>query len=155
MDDITPYYSRLYNAVMFGERHARMRANRAVVRLWRSRRFWQSRALGSESELGAIRRRRDTNRDKRVKQAKLLRRLWTSRRAWQENTIDLERKLKLIEDLCLAEQIKQRAPVVLMSSDVIQHAIDSEFFPKPAGWDELVTLIQRAADRGDPDGASV
>ncbi|MET8430117.1 hypothetical protein [Nocardia sp. NPDC004860] len=155
MDEISPYQARLYNAVMFGERHARSRANRTVVRLWKSRRFWQSRALGSESELGVIRRRRDTNRDKRVKQAALLHRLWESRRSWQANALDLERRLKLVEDLCLAEQTKQRALIVSMSSDVILHAVDSEFFPQPAGWDELITLIQRASKHGGPDGLSV
>ncbi|MFE5290381.1 hypothetical protein ACFRAQ_36005 [Nocardia sp. NPDC056611] len=155
MDDITPYHARLFNAVMFGERHARMRANRVVVRLWRSRRFWQTRALGSESELGAIRRRRDTNRDKRVRQASLLDRVWKSRRGWQDEAIESASRLKLIEDLCLAEQAKKRSLVVSIGSDVVLYAADPNFFDKPEGWDDRIALIQRAANRGGSDGASV
>ncbi|MFE3052326.1 hypothetical protein [Nocardia sp. NPDC059239] len=155
MDDVTPYQARLFKAVLFGERHARMRANRAVVRLWRSRRLWQSRALGSESELGVIRRRRDTNRDKRVAQSRLLDHVWRSRRGWQAEALESARRLKLIEDLCLAEQAKRQSPVVPISSDIVLYACDPSFFSKPDGWDERIALIQRASKRGGPEELSV
>ena len=155
MDEISPYQARLYNAVMFGERHARARANRVLALLWRSRRFWQSRALGSETELGAIRHRRDLNRDKRVQQSRLLDKVWRSRRSWQAEALESARRLKLIEDLCLAELARKLSPVVPISSDVVLYACDAAFFSKPAGWDERIALIQRAAKRGGPEELSV
>ncbi|WP_306365343.1 hypothetical protein [Nocardia sp. CC227C] len=155
MDEITPYQARLYNAVLFGERHARTRANKVLRVVWSSRRWWQGRALDSESELGAIKKRRDANRNARVKQSKVIRRLWDSRRHWQTRALHAEDRLKLIEDLCLYEQAKNRAVVVQMSSDVITYAIDPDFFNKPAGWDGKIATLKRASNRGGPDGISV
>ncbi|WP_029923889.1 hypothetical protein [Nocardia otitidiscaviarum] len=154
-DDITPYQARLYNAVLFGEKHARIRANKVVRVVWISRRWWQNRALDSETELGAIKTRRDANRNARVKQAKLIRCLWDSRRHWQTRALDAERRLKLIEDLCLYEQARNRAVVVAMSSDEITYAIDPDFFAKPDGWDEKVAVVKRALRRSGPDDISV
>lgn len=57
-DDISPYQARLYNAVIFGERHGRRHANSEMGsllrRLWASRRFWQTRAMADEKTIDLI-----------------------------------------------------------------------------------------------------
>ncbi len=57
-DVITAYQARLYNAVIFGERHGRRHASSEMGsllrRLWTSRRSWQARALVDEKTIDLI-----------------------------------------------------------------------------------------------------
>ncbi|MEV6219921.1 hypothetical protein [Nocardia sp. NPDC051833] len=57
-DDISPYQARLYNAVIFGERHGRRHANAEMGsllrRLWTSRRRWQAQAVADEAAINLI-----------------------------------------------------------------------------------------------------
>ncbi|MFD6400779.1 hypothetical protein [Nocardia sp. NPDC060249] len=59
MDDvISPYQARLYNAVIFGERHGRRHATNELAsllrRVWKSRRFWQARAIADAKTIDLV-----------------------------------------------------------------------------------------------------
>ncbi|WP_067496854.1 hypothetical protein [Nocardia ignorata] len=59
MDEvITPYQARLYNAVIFGERHGRRHATNELSsllrRVWMSRRSWQARAIADDKTINLI-----------------------------------------------------------------------------------------------------
>ncbi|MFC4373333.1 hypothetical protein ACFO5K_04390 [Nocardia halotolerans] len=55
---ITPYQARLYNAVIYGERHGQRHVKAGMMpllrRLWTSRRFWQARALADDETINLI-----------------------------------------------------------------------------------------------------
>ncbi len=78
------------------------------------------------------------------KLAPALKRVWMSRRHWQARALDAEKRLRMLEVLCL---VAEEAEATMVSTAAVNHLAAPDRFPAPDGWGGFESLVQESLAR--------
>ncbi|WP_043654427.1 hypothetical protein [Nocardia thailandica] len=140
--DISPYQARLYGAVIYGHDRARQKASRLLRVVWRSRRFWQERALKASAERRVAADVAEAIDDSHRATNRRLAEVVESCTHWQARALEAGRLLDLVGALCEAEQRRAGIVDAFVRTDILLYALYGEG-PPPPGWPEVRMAAER------------